>query len=98
MLSAAHTWSLTAIAIVSVSAMLWSFQAILQAEQVALAKRKVWAHLYAFRLYADEPALIFRAQKQLLTGTRGIWRSCCGLPYVVLVPVTLLLFGPGRNV
>lgn len=93
MLSAGHTWSLTAISIAFGIAMLWSFQRFSNQEQVALAKRKVWAHLYAFRLYADEPALIFRAQKQLLYwNARYVWLMLRPT-VVVLVPVTLLLFG-----
>jgi hypothetical protein len=93
MLSAAHTWSLTAIAIVFGMGMLWSFQRFSNQEQVALAKRKVWANLYAFRLYADEPALIFRAQKQLLLWNARYLGLMLRPTFVVLVPVTLLLFG-----
>jgi hypothetical protein len=93
MLSAAHTWSLTAIAIVFGIAMLWSFKRFTNQEQAALAKRKVWAHLYAFRLYADEPALIFRAQKQLLLWDARYLALMLRPTVVVFVPVTLLLFG-----
>jgi hypothetical protein len=93
MLSAAHTWSLTAISIAFGFAMLWSFQRFSSQEQVALAKRKVWANLYAFRLYADEPALIFRAQKQLLLWNARYLALMLRPTFVVLVPVTLLLFG-----
>ncbi len=93
MLSAAHTWSLTIIAIAFGIGMLWSFQRFSDQEQVALAKRKVWAHLYAFRLYADEPALIFRAQKQLLLWNARYLALMLRPTVVVFVPVTLLLFG-----
>ena len=93
MLSAGHTWSLTAIAIAFGIGMLWSFQRFSNQEQVALAKRKVWAHLYAFRLYADEPALIFRAQKQLLFWNARYLALMLRPTIVALIPVTLLLFG-----
>jgi hypothetical protein len=93
MLSAAHTWSLTAIAIIFGIGMLWSFQRFSKQEQVAMAKRKVWANLYAFRLYADEPALIFRAQKQLLLWNARYLALMLRPTVVVFVPVTLLLFG-----
>ena len=66
MLSAAHTWSLTAIALAAGIALAWAFGRFSDRERIALVKRKVRASLYAFRLYADEPALVFRAQKQLL--------------------------------
>lgn len=93
MLSAAHTWSLSGIAIVFGIGMLWSFRRFSNQEQVALAKRKVWANLYAFRLYADEPALIFRAQKQLLFWNARYLALMLRPTFVVFVPVTLLLFG-----
>jgi hypothetical protein len=59
---------------------------------VALAKRKIWASLYAFRLYADEPALIFRAQKQLLFWNARYLGFMLRPTAVVFVPVTLLFF------
>lgn len=92
MLPAAQTWSLTAIAIVFGIAMLWSFGRFSNQDQVALAKRKVSAHLYAFRLYADEPALIFRAQKELLFWNARYLALMLRPTAVVLIPATLLMF------
>jgi hypothetical protein len=91
MLTAAQTWSLTAIAIVFGIAMLWSFGRFSNQPQVALAKRKVRANLYAFRLYADEPALIFRAQKQLLLWNVRYLVLMLRPTVVVLIPATLLM-------
>jgi len=93
MLPAAHTWSLTAIAVAAGFAMLWVFARFSNAEQTALAKRKVLANLYAFRLFADEPALIFRAQKQLLIWNARYLAAMLRPTAVLLVPVTLLMFG-----
>ena len=93
MLPAAYTWSLTAIAIATGLAMLWVFGRFSNAEQAALAKRKIRANLYAFRLYADEPALIFRAQKQLLLWNARYLASMLRPTAVLLVPATLLMFG-----
>jgi hypothetical protein len=93
MLPAAHTWSLTAIAVASGIAMLWVFRRFSNQEKVALAKRKVRAHLYAFRLYADEPALIFRAQKQLLVWNARYLGLMLRPTAVVFIPFTLLMFG-----
>jgi hypothetical protein len=92
MLTAAQTWSLTAIAIAFGIAMLWSFGRFSNQPQVALAKRKVRANLYAFRLYADEPALIFRAQKQLLLWNARYLTLMLRPTVVVLIPATLLMF------
>ena len=93
MLPAAYTWSLTAIAIAAGLAMLWVLGRFSNAEQAALAKRKIRANLYAFRLYADEPALIFRAQKQLLFWNARYLASMLRPTAVLLVTATLLMFG-----
>ena len=70
MVAAAYGWSLTAIALVVSGALLWIFRRFSNRERVALAKRKIRAQLYAMRLFGGDPALLFRAQKQLL-----IWNA-----------------------
>jgi hypothetical protein len=91
MLPMVHTWSLTAIAIAFGIAMLWSYRRFSNQEQVEQAKRKMRAHLYAFRLYSDEPALIFRAQRQLLFWNARYLTLMLRPTAVVLLPVTLLM-------
>ncbi len=84
MLSAAHSLSLTAIAIAYGLAALWVFARFSDHRRIEIAKHKLRAHLYAFRLFVDEPALIFRAQKQLL-----IWNG----RYLALVLVPAIIIG-----
>jgi hypothetical protein len=84
MLSAAHCLSLTAIAVANGLAALWVFARFSDQKRIEIARHKVRAHLYAFRLFVDEPALIFRAQKQLL-----IWNG----HYLALVLVPALVIG-----
>jgi hypothetical protein len=60
---------LTAIAVVAGLALLWVWQRFSNRERVALAKRQMRARLYAIRLYADEPAMVLRAQGELLIWT-----------------------------
>jgi hypothetical protein len=91
MLPAAHTWSLTAISAAAGIAMLWAFGRFSDQERIAVAKRKLRAHLYAFRLFADEPALIFRAQKQLLLWNARYLALMLRPTAVILVPVLILL-------
>jgi hypothetical protein len=91
MLSAAHTWSLTAIAFASGVAMLWVFGRFSNAERIRLAQRKIRANLYAFRLFADEPALIFRAQKQLLLWNARYLGLMLGPSVAMFVPAAVLL-------
>jgi hypothetical protein len=87
MLSAMHTWSLTAFAAVSGVAMLWVFGRFSKRERVAYAKRQARAQLYAMRLYAGDPALIFRAQKQLL-----VWNARY---LALLLPPMAIMIIPG---
>jgi hypothetical protein len=91
MLSAVHTWSLTAIAIGAGVALAWTFGRFSDQERIAFVQRKLRASLYAFRLYGDEPALIFRAQKQLLLWNARylalLWRPMA----LSIVPTMILL-------
>jgi hypothetical protein len=91
MLPAAYTWSLAAIAAVTAVAMLWVFRRFSKQERLALVKRQIRAQLYAMRLFAAEPALIWRAQKQLL-----IWNArylaVMLPPAAILVVPSILLF------
>ena len=58
--------SLTAIAVVMGGALAWVWKRFANRKLIALAWRQMRAQLYAMRLYADDPALVFRAQWQLL--------------------------------
>lgn len=91
MLSAAHTLSLTAISIGAGIAMLWAFGRFSDQERITLAKRKLKAYLYAFRLFADEPALILRAQKQLLIWNGRYLALMLRPAAVMLIPSVILL-------
>jgi len=93
MLPAAYTWSLTAIAIAAGLAMGWTFRRLANADEAALARRKVRASLHAFRLYADEPALIFRAQKQLLYWNARYLAAIARPAAAMLAPAALLISG-----
>src|ERR1035437_1800529 len=87
MLSAAHTWSLTAIAAVTGVVLLWVWKRFSNQERIALAKRKTRAQLYAMRLYTDDPALIFRAQRQLLLWTGRYLAGMLRPTSVAIVPL-----------
>ena len=96
MLSAAHTWSLTVIAVITGVMLLLIWKRFSNQERIVRAKRRMRAQLYAMRLYADEPAIVFRAQGQLL-----IWiaRYLAGTlrPMAVAIVPLLLLFPPLEN-
>jgi hypothetical protein len=84
-------WSLTAIAIASGIAMLLAFSRFSNQDRIRLAKRKIRAHLYEFRLFADEPALMFRAQKQLLVWNARYIGLMLRPTAVILLPMLALL-------
>ena len=91
MLSAAHCLSLTAIGIAYGLAALWVFARLSDQKRIEIAKRKVRAQLYAFRLFVDEPALIFRAQKQLLVWN-GRYLALVLFPAIIIgIPTFVLL-------
>jgi hypothetical protein len=58
--------SLTVLGILTGIAILPVFRRFSNTEALALAKRKIRAALYEFRLFGDDPRLVFRAQGQLL--------------------------------
>ena len=90
MLSALHSLSLTAIAMATGVATLWVYVRFSDQERIDLAKRKIRAQLYALRLFVDEPALIFRAQKQLLIWN-GRYLALMARPAVIITIPTLFL-------
>jgi hypothetical protein len=91
MLSAAHCLSLTAIAMANGLAALWVFARLSDQPRIEIAKRKLRANLYAFRLFVDEPSLILRAQKQLLIWN-GRYLALVLFPAIVIgIPTFFLL-------
>src|SRR5437868_11635623 len=91
MLSGLHTVTLTAIAIATGFVALYVFAKFSNQEAIDQAKRQVRAHLYSFRLFVDDPLLIFRAQKQLLIWN-GRYLARLARPAIVMtVPTVILL-------
>ncbi|MGD0577835.1 MAG: hypothetical protein ABSC08_02790 [Bryobacteraceae bacterium] len=91
MLSGLHTWTLTAIAFAAGVAMLWAFGRCSDQARIELAKRKLRAHLLAFRLFSDEPRLIFRSQKQLLVWNARYLALMLRPTLVMILPLAALL-------
>ncbi|MGA2131858.1 MAG: hypothetical protein ABSH50_06170 [Bryobacteraceae bacterium] len=89
-ISTEYGLSLTAIAAICGVVWLWVFRRFADRERVSQAKRQVRARLYAMRLYGSEPAVVFRAQGQLLLWNARylalMWRPAAWLllPGIVL--------------
>src|SRR5580658_8475533 len=90
MFSAAYCLSLTAIAMACGLVALWIFARLSNQKRIEIARRKVRAYLYAFRLFVDEPALIFRAQKQLLIWN-GRYLALVLVPAIVIAIPTIVV-------
>ncbi len=76
-------WTLIPISLLAGVGMLWVFARTSNQKAIRAAKRKLQAHLYELRLFTDEPALVWQAQKALL------WAN---LRYIglMLVPAVIL--------
>lgn len=92
MLPATYTWSLTAIAVATALGMLWAFKRCSDQARIEVAKRKIRAHLLAFRLFPDDPAQIFKSQGQLLLWNFRYLGLMLRPTAVTIVPLALLLF------
>jgi hypothetical protein len=91
MLSGLHTASLTAIAMATGLAALYVFARFSDQAGIEQAKRKVRAHLYSFRLFVDEPFLIFRAQKELVIWNGRYLARLMRPALVMSIPTLILL-------
>ncbi len=89
--SATYGISLTAIAIVTGLAVLPVFGRFSDQAAISLAKRKIRAALYAFRLFGDEPRLVFRAQGQLLLWNARYLGLVLRPTAIVVLPILFLL-------
>jgi hypothetical protein len=71
--------------------MLWIFARTSNQAAITRAKKRVYAHLLELRLFADEPALMWRAQKQLLAANLRYLRLVLVPAVVVAAPMIVLL-------
>jgi hypothetical protein len=88
---ATYLISLTVLSILTGIAVLPVFGKFSNNEGIALAKRKIRAALYEFRLFGDEPRLVFRAQGQLLLWNARYLGLMLKPTAVVLLPVVALV-------
>jgi hypothetical protein len=83
--------SLALIAVLAALGMLWTVRRYSDQEAIREVKRRLRAHLYELRLFADEPALIWRAQWQLLRFNLRYLRLMLRPALVLALPMALLL-------
>ena len=84
-------WSLAAVSAVCGLAMLWVLRRTADLARARVLAKRLHAHLLEFRLYADEPRLIWRAQKALLADN-GRLLSLLARPMLLLaLPMVWLI-------
>ncbi len=83
--------SLTLIGVLAGIGMLWTVRRFSDQAAIRLTKRRLRAHLYELRLFADEPALMWRAQRQLLRYNLRYLRLMLRPALVLALPMVLLL-------
>jgi len=72
-------------------AMLWIFARTSNQDAIRKTKRRVYAHLMELRLFADEPALMWRAQTRLLAANARYLGLMLVPALAVAVPMVVLL-------
>lgn len=70
---------------------LWAFRRWTNAESLRTAANRVWAHLLEFHLFADEPALILRAQRDLLAANGRFLKLMIKPLLLLALPVAVLV-------
>ncbi len=87
---ATYLISLTVLGILTGIAILPVFGRFSNTEGIALAKRRISAALYEFRLFGDEPRIVFRAQGQLLLWNARYLGLMLKPAVIVLIPIVAL--------
>lgn len=87
-----YTALLTVIAIGAGIAILIVFRRFSNRESLEFAKRQVWAQLYGLRLYADEPAVIWQVQKQLVIWNGRYLFHMLRPATIIVLPLSALMF------
>jgi hypothetical protein len=72
--------------------MLAAFRRFSDQAAVRNAKARVWAHLYELRLFGDEPALMLRANRNLLAANARYLGLMLKPAAVIVIPVALLMW------
>jgi hypothetical protein len=101
-------WTLIPIGILAGMAMLWTFGRFSNQHEIRQTKRRLAARLYEFRLFVDEPKLIWRAQAGLVRdnvrylGFMLVPAAVLAVPMLILFAQLDALYGwmplvPGRS-
>ncbi len=82
--------ALAAVSVVFGLAVLWVFRRVSDQQRIRETKRRIKAHLYELRLFADEPALMWKSQAGLLKANARYLALGLKPALVIAVPAFLL--------
>ncbi len=94
--SAAMAWAPAGVRLAAVAAaagigMIWVFGKTSNQTRIRAVKRRLQAHLLEMRIFSDEPAVTWRAQKSLLRANFGYIGLMLRPALVMALPMTMLL-------
>jgi hypothetical protein len=84
-------WSLLIISVFLGIGMLWVFGRVSNQKEIRRTRNRLKASLMELRLFGDEPALVFRAQKDLLIGNGRLLALTLRPALILTAPLLLLL-------
>src|SRR3954447_14060442 len=84
-------WSLAPISVLAGIASLWVFGRASNQNAIRKTRKRLKASLYELRLFGDEPALVWQAQKQLLGGNLRLIGLTLRPAMILSIPMGLLL-------
>lgn len=84
--------SLALVAVPCAAGLLWVFRKTSDEAAIRATRKRIQAHLMEFWLYADEPALIWQAQKSLLRENMRYLRLMLRPLLLAALPMALLYF------
>ena len=77
--------------------MLWVFARVSNQDAIRRTKKRLQAYLLELRLFGDEPALLWKSQKDLLRTNVRYLSLMLGPALILTVPVVILLFSSRRG-
>jgi hypothetical protein len=90
-LGAEALWSLVLVSILAGIAMMYVFRRWSDQDQIGSTANRMLAHLMEFRLFIDEPALVIRAQRDLLLENWHLLRLLVRPSVILILPSIVLL-------
>lgn len=85
-LGAGAFWALAAAGVVAGIASLWSFRRWCDMRKLRILANRVIAHLLEIQLFSDEPALLLRAQRDLLVANGRFLKALAGPSLLLSLP------------